>query len=89
MTESNRILILLLSFYVCHIKAECSQLLHTLDNVASIAMAVRVRGTLETRDVEQDDVVTLDDVGDTIAVLRHLCECVCVCIGWGGSIIFT
>ena len=37
-------------------------------------MAVGVRGTLEAGDVEDYDIVTLDDVRDTIAILGHLKE---------------
>ena len=37
-------------------------------------MAVGVRGALEAGDVKDDDVVTLDDVRHTIAILGHLKE---------------
>ena len=37
-------------------------------------MTVGVRGTLKAGDVEDYDIVTLDDVGYTIAILGHLKE---------------
>ena len=37
-------------------------------------MAVGVRGALEAGDVKDDDVVTLDDVRHTIAILGYLKE---------------
>ena len=37
-------------------------------------MAVGVWGTLEAGDVEDYDIVTLDNIRDTIAILGHLKE---------------
>ena len=59
---------------------EVSHLSHAVFDQPGKLAGVSVAGAMETGHMEIDDVISLNDVRDSIAVSRNLqCVCVCVC----------